>query len=167
MLTVPALRRTLLVCTTLQMCQQLSGINAIVYFTPQILREAGAPAMFAGLGWSADAAAMAATTLAYLPKIPSVLLATYLIDRIGRKALLSTFVPLMALCLVALAASTGGALSGAAAGVVSLSAVTLYGLFFGMSLGPVPNILASELFPTRARSTGVAAGLNAPSLPPV
>ena len=123
--------------------------------------------MFAGLGWSADAAAMAATTLAYLPKIPSVLLATYLIDRIGRKALLSTFVPLMALCLVALAASTGGALSGAAAGVVSLSAVTLYGLFFGMSLGPVPNILASELFPTRARSTGVAAGLNAPSLPPV
>ena len=31
----PALRRTLLVCTTLQMCQQLSGINAIVYYTPQ------------------------------------------------------------------------------------------------------------------------------------
>ena len=56
----PALRRTLLVCTTLQMCQQLSGINAIVYFTPQILREAGAPAMFAGLGWS-DAAALTLT----------------------------------------------------------------------------------------------------------
>ena len=33
---VPALRRTLLVCSTLQMCQQLSGINAIVYFTPQV-----------------------------------------------------------------------------------------------------------------------------------
>jgi hypothetical protein len=32
---VPALRRTLLVCSTLQICQQLSGINAIVYFTPQ------------------------------------------------------------------------------------------------------------------------------------
>ena len=152
----PALRRTLLVCTTLQMCQQLSGINAIVYFTPQILREAGAPAMFAGRGWSDEAAAMAATTLAYLPKIPAVLLTTYLIDRVGRRALLSAFTPIMALCLLALAAATGGVFSGATAGLVSMSAVTLYGLVFGMSLGPIPNILASELFPTDARSSGVA-----------
>ena len=35
-------------------------------------------------------------------------------------------------------------------------AVTLFGVFFGMSLGPMPNILASELFPTAVRSTGVA-----------
>ena len=58
--------------------------------------------MFAGLGWSDDAAAMAATTLAYLPKIPAVLLTTYLIDRIGRRALLSTFVPVTAVCLLTL-----------------------------------------------------------------
>ena len=112
--------------------------------------------MFAGLGWSDDAAAMAATTLAYLPKIPAVLLTTYLIDRIGRRALLSTFVPVMAVCLLALAAATGGMLSSATAGLVSIGAVTLYGLVFGMSLGPIPNILASELFPTDARSSGVA-----------
>ena len=62
----------------------------------------------------------------------------------------------MAVCLLALAAATGGMLSGATAGIVSISAVTLYGLVFGMSLGPIPNILASELFPTDARSSGVA-----------
>ena len=73
---------------------------------------------------------MAATTLAYLPKIPAVLLTTYLIDRLGRRAhaltltlfqtltltltltltrraLLSAFTPIMALCLLALAAATG------------------------------------------------------------
>ena len=51
---MPALRRTLLVCTTLQMCQQLSGINAIVYFTPQILRDAGAPDILDADGSTSD-----------------------------------------------------------------------------------------------------------------
>ncbi|NDA64900.1 MAG: hypothetical protein EBX50_23175 [Chitinophagia bacterium] len=27
----------------------------------------------------------------------------------------------------------------------------LFGVFFGMSLGPLPNILAAELFPTAVR----------------
>lgn len=35
----PAIRRTLLLCIALQMLQQLSGINAIVYYTPQTLKE--------------------------------------------------------------------------------------------------------------------------------
>ena len=158
LLAVPALRRTLLVCATLQMFQQMCGVNAIVYFTPQILREAGAPQLLAQVrpGWSADTAAMAATTLAYLPKIPSVLLTTYLIDRSGRRALLTTVVPVMAACLVALAACLGSGGTVPAAGAVATAAVMLYGVFFGMSLGPMPNIIASELFPTHARSAGVA-----------
>ena len=36
------------------------------------------------------------------------------------------------------------------------AAVTLFGIFFGMSLGPLPNILSAELFPTAVRGVGVS-----------
>ena len=144
-------RRVLLVCSTLQVFQQLSGVNAIVYYTPKILRDAGAPALFASTGVGPDAAAMLATVLAYLPKIPSVLLAAYLIERLGRRQLLLIFLPPLAACLAALALSFGYDSPGGAT-----LAVTLFCVFFGMSLGPMPNILASELFPTAVRSSGVA-----------
>ena len=57
-------RRALLVCSTLQLCQQFCGVNAIVYFTPSILKKAGAPAMFTALGVTQpDVAAMLATVM--------------------------------------------------------------------------------------------------------
>lgn len=152
-------RRALFVCSALQLFQQFCGVNAIVYFTPQILKQAGAPSLFLRWGVSTDAAAMLATVLAYLPKIPSVLLATYLIDRKGRRWMLKAFVPPLAACL-ALLAATVGASSGASATALSAfgatMAVTLFGVFFGMSLGPLPNILSAELFPTSVRGVGVA-----------
>lgn len=159
LLRTPRARSALLICSSLQLAQQFCGVNAIVYFTPQILKQAGVPSMFSSMGVSSDAAAMLATVLAYLPKIPSVLLATYLIDRKGRKWMLQAFVPPLAACLALLAATVGG---GAAAGATALSAfgataaVTLFGIFFGMSLGPLPNILSAELFPTAVRGVGVS-----------
>ena len=57
-------RRALLVCSALQLCQQFCGVNAIVYFTPSILKKAGAPAMFTALGVTQpDVAAMLATVM--------------------------------------------------------------------------------------------------------
>ena len=57
-------RRALVVCSTLQLCQQFCGVNAIVYFTPSILKKAGAPAMFTALGVTQpDVAAMLATVM--------------------------------------------------------------------------------------------------------
>ena len=158
----PAARRALLLCSSLQLFQQFCGVNAIVYFTPQILKQAGAPALFASWGVSPDAAAMLATVLAYLPKIPSVLLATWLIDRRGRRWMLKAFVPPLAACLAVLALTVGvadatTAAGGATSAIAATAAVTLFGVFFGMSLGPLPNILSAELFPTALRAPGVAA----------
>lgn len=152
----PGVLKVVLLCSALQMFQQFSGVNAIVYFTPQILREAGAHTLFLRWGVGKDVAAMLATVLAYLPKIPSVLLATFLIDRMGRRALLMRFVPPLAACLAALA-TTLGATGSAPAAAAATAAVMLFGVFFGMSLGPLPGILAAELFPTAARSVGVSA----------
>ena len=154
----PRSRRSLLLCSALQLGQQFCGVNAIVYFTPTILKLAGAHSMFTAFGVQPDVAAMLATVLAYLPKIPSVLLASYLIDRKGRRWMLLGFIPPLAVCLAVLAVTVGG---GGGGGVLTAAAataaVTLFGIFFGMSLGPLPNILAAELFPTNVRAAGVSA----------
>ena len=151
----PGTRNVLFVCCTLQALQQLCGVNAIVFFTPTILRGAGAPQLFRGWGVSDNVAAMMATILAYLPKLPTTVLAGFLIESWGRRQLLVRFIPALAFCLAALAASFGG--SSVTSAAVATAAVTLFGVFFGLSLGPLPNIISAELFPTRSRSAGVAA----------
>ena len=45
-------------------------------------RQVGVPLLFSRLGFAENAASMLATTLAYLPKIPSLLLTMALIDRL-------------------------------------------------------------------------------------
>ncbi|KAL1526166.1 hypothetical protein AB1Y20_014894 [Prymnesium parvum] len=157
----PAVRRTLLVCVALQMLQQFSGINAIVYYTPQTLQEVGVPLLFSRLGFTADAASMLATTLAYIPKIPSLLLTMVLIDRVGRRKLLQSFVPLLGLCHLALVWAFS-AMSDAAVlpKVVAVLGITVYGCAFALSLGPIPNILTAELFPMRARSMAMSTSLG-------
>ena len=66
--------------------------------------------------------------------------------------------PPLAICLALLGATVGGGgVTGAASAALATAAVTLFGVFFGMSLGPLPNILSAELFPTSLRAPGVAA----------
>ena len=46
-----------------------------------------------------NAASLVATILAYLPKIPAIFLAMRLMDVLGRRKLLKTFIPGLAACL--------------------------------------------------------------------
>ena len=168
----PKIFKLLLVCMTLQMFQQFTGINAVVYFTPQTLKEAGVPVLFARFGLDDDAASLLATTLSYLPKIPALFLAMRLMDQMGRRRLLQTFVPFMGASLFALAgvfswlgSSSGAATAAGAAaswlpGAVAVACIMAYGCSFALSLGPIPNILTSELFPTRCRSAAMASSLG-------
>jgi MFS family permease len=64
----PALRRLALTCVGLQCFQQFSGINAVVAFTPQTLKAAGVPQLFAGLGVDDNAVAQKGTPLS-LPQL--------------------------------------------------------------------------------------------------
>jgi len=156
-----ALRQRLAVCMTLQMFQQVTGINAVVYFTPQILKEAGVPQLFSRIGLTENSASLLATALAYMPKIPALFFAMSLMDRMGRRRLLQVFVPLMGVCLASLCSVFSFMQPGAAIpGVVALISICLYGSFFVLSLGPIPNIISAELFPLRARSAAMAGSLG-------
>lgn len=150
-------RRALAVCVVLQMFQQITGINTIIYFTPEILREAGVVRLFDRVGLSENAASMCATLLAYLPKPFAVLGASRYMDSVGRRGLLLRGLPIMGCCLALLALSysslPAGSVVRAAAAVLSVS---LFSVAFSFSLGPVPNILSSEILPSEARSVGMS-----------
>merc|ERR1711974_101407 len=92
----------------------------------------------------------------------SLLLTMFLIDRLGRRTLLKTFVPLMGACHLSLvwAFSALGTAS-VLPKVVAMLGLTLYGSAFALSLGPIPNILTAELFPMRARSIAMSTSLGA------
>jgi len=122
----PKILKRLSVCVVLQFFQQFAGINAIVYFTPHILKSSGTVATLgSSLRLSADAAALLATAITYFPKIPAMLLTMRLMDTWGRAKMLRVFSPAMGLCLGALGISLGSA--DAAAATVALFAIALYG----------------------------------------
>lgn len=122
----PKILKRLSVCVVLQFFQQFAGINAIVYFTPHILKSSGTVATLgSSLRLSEDAAALLATAITYFPKIPAMLLTMRLMDTWGRAKMLRVFSPAMGLCLGALGLSLESA--DAAAATVALCAIALYG----------------------------------------
>lgn len=163
----PKIFKLMAVCMVLQVFQQFTGINAVVYFTPQTLKEAGVPVLFSRFGLNDDAASLLATTIAYIPKIPALFLAMKLMDSMGRRRLLQAFVPVMGASLLGLAgvfSVLGGSIGSGVKWIpsaVALACIMTYGCSFALSLGPIPNILTSELFPTRCRSAAMSASLGA------
>lgn len=81
------------------------------------------------------------------------------IDALGRRRVLLCVTPALALALAALAAALSPAARARApaqAGLAAAVAATLYSSLFSVSLGPLPNMLTSELLPTRARGQAMA-----------
>ena len=159
----PQSRKMLFVCLALQMFQQLSGINAIVYFTPSILKEAGVPALLKKVGiLDPNAAGLLSTIFAYLPKMPALLLAMKLMDKMGRRSLLLTFVPIMSSALLSLAMCFRFmSATNPMRGMIAIISIMTFGISFVLSIGPIPSILSSELFPTNHRASGMSASVSA------
>lgn len=133
----------LLFCSALFVLQNLSGIDGILYYAPRIFEE---------LGFSAGTAALAATFGLGLFNVLATITAIALVDRLGRRPLLIFGSAAMALGLAAVvvAAQFGWPWIGLAGLAIFIAA-------FALSLGPVPYVLMSELFPTAIRETGIAA----------
>ncbi|MBN8945151.1 MAG: sugar porter family MFS transporter [Rhizobiales bacterium] len=135
-------RAVLLLCSGLFVLQNLSGIDGILYYAPRI---------FQGLGFSAGTAALAATFGLGLLNFIATLAALLLVDRAGRRPLLIIGSAAMA---VGLAAVVAAALYDWP--WIGLAGLGVYIMAFAMSLGALPYVLMSELFPAAIRETGIA-----------
>ncbi|MDF2962441.1 MAG: transporter [Paenibacillus sp.] len=139
----PGLRTALIVGVVLAVLQQVTGINAIMYYAPEIFKETGA----------GTNASLVQTILVGLINFLFTILALWLIDKVGRKALLLVGSASMAVCLLVIGVAFH---TGHTAGPVVLIFILLYVASFAISLGPVVWVILSEIFPNRIRGKAMA-----------
>ncbi|WP_063700693.1 sugar porter family MFS transporter [Bradyrhizobium centrolobii] len=150
-------RHPLLVAVGLAIFQQITGINAIIYYANQIFASAG----FA----SPESQAEVTTWAIGGVNVLATLIAIAFIDNEGRRKLLLTGLIGMGASLVVVgvafefigAAGQAPAAGGPTlAGIVTVAALILYIACFAFSLGPVVWTVINEVFPARVRGRGVA-----------
>lgn len=138
----PMLKKALYVGIGLSILQQLTGINAILYYAPEI---------FKNLGSSTDVSLLETSTLGVVNLI-ATLLAIRLVDKMGRKPLLYIGSIGMALSLMVV----GIAIHFNASGNWVLPFLLLFMASFSISWGPIVWVLLSEIFPSKIRSLALA-----------
>ncbi|KAK9740198.1 hypothetical protein RND81_03G018500 [Saponaria officinalis] len=152
----PGVKRALIVGVGIQLLQQFAGINGVLYYTPQILEEAGVEVLLSDLGISSTSASFLISALTTFLMLPCIAVAMRLMDISGRRSLLLTTIPVLIASLVILVIGCTVSMSSVLHAVISTICVIVYFCTFVMAYGPIPNILCSEIFPTRVRGICIA-----------
>lgn len=138
----PALALGLRVVIITQLAQQLSGINAVLYYSTSIMKSVlPTQAIYISLFVSAINLLMT-----FVP--------VFLVDKLGRKSLLLISSGSMALSSFVLAFSINIGFV-----VISSLAIVLFVASFSVGLGPVPFVILSEVVPNYAVSAAGSFGL--------
>eukprot|EP00172_Hildenbrandia_rubra_P000900 Plantae.Rhodophyta-Hildenbrandia_rubra.ctg15088.p1 GENE.Plantae.Rhodophyta-Hildenbrandia_rubra.ctg15088~~Plantae.Rhodophyta-Hildenbrandia_rubra.ctg15088.p1 ORF type:complete len:532 (-),score=51.13 Plantae.Rhodophyta-Hildenbrandia_rubra.ctg15088:1287-2882(-) len=137
-----AAQRALLVGLGLVALQQVSGQPSVLYFATTLFKRAG-------LGGSA-------TTILGSWKLACTFLGASLVDRSGRRALLTTGTLMMMTSLGLLSFLYFVSPDGTAAPTAALLSTLLYVGGYQVGFGPVTWLLLSEIMPMEIRTTGVA-----------
>lgn len=125
--------------------QQVSGINAVIYYAPTILKYAG---------FDGTSTQLLATVGIGVVNVLMTVVAMMIVDKFGRRPLFILGFAGTSLSLLVVAyAMSKGTPDFAAMALIGLFA---YIAFFAISLGPLPWLYMSELFPLRFRSKGMA-----------
>lgn len=147
LITVPRNRRALLASEIVMFLQQFCGVNVIAYYSSQIFLEANfspISAFSASLGWG---------VVNWLFAIPAV----YTIDTFGRRNLLLSTFPMMAISMF----FTGFSFyipethHAARIGCIALG-IFLFGVVYSPGEGPVPFTYSAEAYPLYVRSYGMS-----------
>jgi SP family xylose:H+ symportor-like MFS transporter len=138
----PTFKKALFVGIGLSVLQQLTGINAILYYAPEI---------FKSLGSSTDASLLETSILGVVNLI-FTLLAIKWVDKMGRKPLLYIGSAGMTIAL----AAVGVFIYYDALGNYVLPFLILFMASFSISWGPIVWVLLSEIFPNKIRSLALA-----------
>lgn len=152
----PGVKHALVVGVGLQILQQFSGINGVLYYTPQILEQAGVGVLMSNLGLGSESSSLLISALTTLLMLPSIGVAMRLMDIAGRRWLLLSTLPVLLLTLILLVFGNVVNLGSMAHAIISTVSVIVYFCCFVMGFGPIPNILCSEIFPTRVRGLCIA-----------
>lgn len=145
----PALLRMLIVGIGIQCFQQITGIDATVYYSPTIFEEAGI---------EGKRKLLAATVAVGVSKTIFILVAIFLIDKVGRKPLLYVSTIGMTACLFSVGVTL--LLFKDSPFGIGMAIFSVCGnvAFFSVGIGPICWVLTSEIFPLRVRAQASALG---------
>lgn len=139
----PGMRMAMVVGIFLALFSQITGINAIIYYAPEIFKAAG----------FGVESALSQTVIIGLVNTLFTFVAIYLIDRLGRKALLLWGVAGMIISLIAVGLCYYFNFT---EGPWLLIFIIMFIASFASSLGPIPWVIISEIFPTKTRGVAVS-----------
>jgi sugar porter (SP) family MFS transporter len=131
---------------------QITGINAVTYYSPEIFQTMG----FTGSGQSFFLPA-----LVQLASLVATIGALFVVDRFGRRVVLLSGIGTMLAMLVVLSAVFGAGLLTGAGTWVGFLAILLFTAAFNFGFGSLIWVYASEAFPARLRSLGASVMLTA------
>ena len=142
--------KPILLAMTIAIFNQLSGINAVLYYAPHIFRMAGAGSDSALL----QSVAIGGTFVCF------TVLALTVIDRIGRRNLMiaGSVGYILSLAVTAWAFYNYGTDFSEAGGTVVLVSILVFIAAHSFGQGTVIWVFISEVFPNRVRASGQALG---------
>jgi len=145
-------RDALGVASLMNFFQQACGINVVIYYAPKILNDIGFDRSHA-------------IALTACVSVIQILAGTWLsrtVDSVGRRPMAIGGIGVISFALGLLTLSVTPSvysyfMSATAAPWLAVVAILLFRIAFSVSLGPMPYIVTSEVFPQKVRNVGVSA----------
>eukprot|EP00771_Trimastix_marina_P002207 gnl/Trimastix_PCT/3328.p1 GENE.gnl/Trimastix_PCT/3328~~gnl/Trimastix_PCT/3328.p1 ORF type:complete len:487 (+),score=120.51 gnl/Trimastix_PCT/3328:159-1463(+) len=142
-------KRAFIVGLVMASAQQLTGVNAIFFYAPRLIKDAGL---------KGTSAKLLATMGIGAWNVISTLVSVFLVDRVGRRPLLLTGWGLMVLGDVVVGIIY--LIKSVTASVrvpIAMTGIVLFIFGFEMGVGPLFFLLCSELYPPEVRGRAMAA----------
>ncbi|KAG6718627.1 hypothetical protein I3842_04G161300 [Carya illinoinensis] len=135
--------RVVFIGSTLFALQQLSGINAVFYFSSTVFKSAGVPSTLANV-------------FIGIANLTGSVIAMVLMDKLGRRVLLLWSFFGMAISMALQVTAASSYISGSGALYLSVGGMLMFVFTFALGAGPVPGLLLPEIFPSRIRAKAMA-----------
>lgn len=141
-------RRAVWLGMLLQLMQQFTGMNVVMYYAPKI---------FGIAGFSSTGEQMWGTVIVGLVNVLATLIAIGLVDRWGRKPMLTTSFLVMALGMGVLGTLLHIGVETEFRKYFAVAMLLIFIVGFAMAAGPVVWLLCSEIQPLKGRDFGITA----------
>jgi MFS transporter, SP family, arabinose:H+ symporter len=139
----PGLRKALIIGVILSIFSQVTGINAIMYYAPEIFKSTG----------DGSESALFQTVLVGIVNLLFTIVAIKYVDKAGRKVLLLAGAGGMAICLAIIGSAFYLEIT---EGYLVLLAILSYIACFAFSLGPLTFVVIGEIFPNQTRGIAMS-----------
>lgn len=143
----PNFRRAIALGIGLQIIQQLTGINVLMYYAPRILQIAG---------FSTVVEQMWGTVIVGITNVLATFIAIAFVDKLGRRPIMyAGFVTMGAAMITVGCLFNIGVEHDPSLGYPAVVALLIFIVGFAMSAGPIIWVLCSEIYPLAGRDVGV------------